>query len=65
MNTEEIFRILKRTCDKDFDGVYSADMLLKKPRLLLVNSDAAHSPGRHWVCMCVENGHREYFDSFG
>jgi len=65
MNTEEIFRILRRTCDKDFDGVFSADMLPKKPRLLVVNTDAAHSPGRHWVCMCVENGHGEYFDSFG
>jgi len=65
MNTEEIERVLKRMCAKDFDGVFSADTLPEKPHLLVVNTDPAHRPGRHWVCMYVENGYGEYFDSFG
>jgi len=65
MNTEEIDRVLRRVCAKHFDGVFSADMLPANPRLLVVNTDASHSPGRHWVCMCVENNRGEYFDSFG
>jgi len=65
MNTEEIENALKRKCVKDFDGVFSADTLPAKPRLLVVNTDPALSPGRHWVCMYVDNGRGEYFDSFG
>ena len=65
MNTEEIDRVLRRTCAKDFDGVFSAGTLPEKPHLLVVNTDPAHRPGRHWVCMWMENGYGEYFDSFG
>jgi len=65
MNTEEIDRVLKRTCAEDFDGVFSADNLPEKPRLLVINTDPADRPGRHWVCMSVNNGRGEYFDSFG
>jgi len=65
MNTEEIGRVLRRVCANEFDGVFSADMLPAKPHLLVVNTDASHKPGRHWVCMCMENGCGEYFDSFG
>ena len=65
MNTEEIDRVLRRTCAENFDGVFSADNLPEKPRLLVVNTDPASQPGRHWVCICVENGRGEYFDSFG
>ena len=65
MNTEDIDRLLRRVCAKDFDGVFSADTLPENPRLLVVNTDPAHSPGRHWVCMYVDDGYGEYFDSFG
>ena len=66
MNTEEIERVLKRACaDEDFDGVFSADNLPEKPRLLVVNTDPANQSGRHWVCMSVKDGYGEYFDSFG
>ena len=65
MNTDEIDRVLKRTCEEDFDGVFSADNLPEKPRLLVVNTDPADRPGRHWVCMSVRDGYGEYFDSFG
>ena len=54
MNTEEIDGVLKRTCAEDFDGVFSADNLPEKPRLLIVNTDPANQPGRHWVCMSVK-----------
>ena len=37
----------------------------QKPRLLVVNTDPASQPGRHWVCMSVKDGYGEYFDSFG
>ena len=58
--------MLKRMCaDEDFDGVFSADSLPEKPRLLVVNTDPANQPGRHWVCMSVKDGYGEYFDSFG
>ena len=52
-------------CAENFDGVFSADNLPEEPRLLVVNTDPASQPGRHWVCICVENGRGEYFDSFG
>jgi len=42
MNTEEIDRVLKRTCAEHFDGVFSADNLPQKPRLLVVNTDPAN-----------------------
>jgi len=65
MNTDEIDRVLRRTCAKDFDGVFSSDNLPENPRLLVANTDPAHCPGRHWVCICVEDGRGEYFDSLG
>ena len=65
MNAEEIENALKRKCVKDFDGVFSVDTLSAKPRLLVVNTDPALNPVRHWVCMYVDNGRGEYFDSFG
>ena len=65
MNTREIEGVLRRARVKDFDGVFSADTLPSKPRLLVVNTDESHKPGRHWVCMWVNDGCGEYFDSFG
>ena len=57
MNTDEIERKLSRR----IDGVFSVD----KPRLLVCNTDPSDKPGRHWVCIHVEDGRGEYFDSFG
>jgi len=62
MNTDEIRRALRRV--KNFDSVYSIDTPPDRPRLLVCNIDPSHSPGRHWICMCVENGTGEYFNSF-
>ena len=47
MNTEEIDRVLRQTCAKRFDGVFSADNLPEKPRLLVVNTDPSHRYCRH------------------
>jgi len=56
MNTEEIDRVLRRVCAKDFDGVLGADTLPEKPRLLVINTNPAHNPGRHWC----ENGYGNF-----
>ena len=61
MNTDEIERKLSRR----IDGVFSIDNLPDKPRLLVCNTDPSDKPGRHWVCIHVEDGRGEYFDSFG
>ena len=63
MNT--IDRILRRQCERDFDGVFSVDTLPDRPRLLVCNTDPSHRPGRQWVAICVNDGRGEYFDSFG
>ena len=65
MNTEEIDRILRRQCTRDFDGVFNVDTLPDRPRLLVCNTDPSYRPGRHWVAICVKDGRGEYFDSFG
>ena len=52
-----------RSCSES-DGVFAADELPENPRLLVVNTDPINRPGRHRVCICVENGYREYFDSW-
>jgi len=64
MNSEEIECILRRHV-VDFDGVFSVDTLPKHPHILVCNIDPSDKPGRHWVCIFVENGRGEYFDSFG
>ena len=55
MNTVEIEWAL-RSCS-EFDGVFAVDELPENPRLLVVNTDPINRPGRHWVCICVENGY--------
>ena len=66
MNTIKIEHVLRRVCGKDFDGVFSADTLPEKPHLLVVNTDPAHEPGQHWVCICVkDDGYGEYFRLVG
>ena len=61
MNTDEMERKLSHR----IDGVFSADTLPDKPHLLVCNTDPSDKPGRHWVCIHVEDGCGEYFDSFG
>ena len=64
MNSDEIERFLRRHLE-DFDGVFSVDTLPTKPHLLVCNTDPSYSPGRHWICIFVEDGRGEYSDSFG
>jgi len=64
MNTKEIDRFLRRRL-QNFDGVFSIDTLPDRPRLLVCNTDPSDKRGRHWVCVYVENGRREFFDWFG
>ena len=64
MNAEEIDRFVSRRV-KDFDGVFSVDTLPDRPRLLVANTDPSNEPGRHWVCIRIEDGRGEFFDSFG
>lgn len=54
---------------KDFQGVFPSDKLpkkLKKPALLIVNTDDSTKAGSHWVAIFVpKKGRPEYFDSIG
>jgi len=45
--------------------VFSVDTLPDRPRLLVANTDPSNEPGRHWVCIRIEGGRGEFFDSFG
>ena len=65
MNTEKIESFLRRRRVPNFDGVFSIDSLPDRPRLLVCNTDTSDGPGRHWVCISVERGRGEFFDSFG
>jgi len=66
MNTNEIEQLLRATCKYDFQGVYSIDNLLSKPKLVVCNTDPSTKPGQHWISIYVsEDGRGEYFDSFG
>ena len=67
MNTDQIDRILKRSCKQQFQGVFSVDTLPTRPRLLVCNTDPSTQPGTHWIAVYVDQdtGRGEYFDSFG
>ena len=52
---------------KYFNGVLSYDELptqFAKPGLYIVNTDVSYGPGKHWVCLYIDNK-IEYFDSLG
>ena len=51
MNTEEIDRIILRRYVRDFDGVFSADTLPEKPRLLVCNVRAHDGHFEH-ILLC-------------
>lgn len=54
---------------KYFRGVFPSDKLpkkIKKPSLLIVNTDPSTSKGSHWVAFYIpRTGKPEYFDSLG
>lgn len=58
----------KFTC-KYFKGVFPVDKLptkIKKPALIIANTDPSTKPGRHWVAFYLPKvGPPEYFDSIG
>jgi hypothetical protein len=65
LNAYQIRRAMRQ--NKNFLGVFAADALpLKKHGGIIVNTDASHLPGTHWVAMFVDKqGKCEYFDSYG
>jgi hypothetical protein len=68
MDTREIEQFIydNKLCRGIFQGVFSADTLPENPRLLICNTDPSNQPGTHWIAIYVDqNGHGEYFDSFG
>ena len=38
---------------------------VKKPSLYVINTDHSSGPGKHWVCIFVDELKMEYFDSLG
>jgi len=62
MNSEEIDKILRRICN--FNGVHPKDQLPSPPTLMVVNTDPASRPGKHWIAIWIDDkGHGELFDS--
>jgi hypothetical protein len=53
-----------------FMGVYPADFFIKSipfyPAAIIINTEGHDHPGRHWVAIYLsENGHCDFFDSYG
>lgn len=71
MNTLDIIQTLSlnKHTKKNFQGVFPCDHLpvkVKKPALIVANTDPAHKSGTHWVAFFIPtHGPSEYFDSFG
>ena len=71
MNTVQIFKTLRKFSRNAFLGVFAANMLprtipIKRPLLLVVNTDPISRPGTHWVAICIgRDSVGEYFDSLG
>jgi hypothetical protein len=68
MESTVIDQVLKKKCVV-YRGIYASDELpttMCLPSVIVVNTDPASRPGQHWICMYFgEDGHGEYFDSFG
>ena len=68
MNSVVIDRVLKKRC-AIYHGVFACNELpdtVLRPSAIVVNTDPADRPGQHWICIYFdEDGHGEYFDSFG
>ena len=65
MNTREIDSLLKKSCKKTFQGVFSVDTLPDKPRLMVVYTDKSTTVKEHCIAEFVdEKVLWDYFDSF-
>lgn len=70
MNTVDIIQCLKKIARNKFKyGVFASDRLpvnIKKPALIVANTDPSQKPGTHWVAFYLpKRGKCEYFDSYG
>jgi hypothetical protein len=56
MNTKEIDQFVRgdRASRGIFQGVFSADTLPDKPRLLVCNTDPSSKPGSHWIVIFID-----------
>lgn len=71
MNTVQLTNDMTRNkyVKKIFKGVFPADKLpkrIKKPALLIANTDPSNKPGKHWVAFFIPKfGPVEFFNSIG
>ena len=70
MDTQEVERALRADCNLAtiFEGVFPSDCIpnfCDSKMALVANFDERSRPGSHWIAMYIENGHCEYFDSYG
>lgn len=69
MDTEELQLCMKQICPTIESNVYPANRIpvfMDLPAYIISNLDSDSKPGSHWVAINIdENGHGEYFDSFG
>jgi len=70
MNSIQINKILKRHLRQYFRGVHASDAIPSVsepyPYALVVNTDKAGEPGKHWQAVWILSDiHAEFFDSFG
>lgn len=70
MNTLDILSCLKKLSRKTFEvGVFPSDRLpisVKKPALIVANTDPANKSGSHWAAFYIpKDGYPEFFDSYG
>jgi hypothetical protein len=70
MNTTEIENLLRSDCKLStiFEGVFASDCLpsfCAEETAIVMNLDPHDRSGSHWVCLYIENGKGEYFDSYG
>lgn len=68
METSYINQLLSK--EKNFIGTFARDLLpeviQKKPKALIANTDPSSKPGQHWISMIFNSdGTGEYFDSYG
>lgn len=67
METNTIKTLLRKY--ECFKGVYPSDKLpydAQLPLTIICNTDPAHLPGTHWVCISIDERRiGYYFDSFG
>jgi hypothetical protein len=71
MNTHQVENLLRADCKLStiFEGVYASDRLPafcgSSDTALVMNMDPSNRGGSHWVCIFIQNGRGEYFDSYG